>query len=76
MKIKITWTIQGMDFEAIANTISEAYEFIKAIVKAKKDNFPNSDETLSECMVVLTGILCGGRDSSYTNLVFRIERIQ
>lgn len=74
MKIKITWTIRGMHFEAVTNTISEAYEYVKAIVKAEKTSFPNTEETLSDCMVILAGFLNDGR--SHKNHIFSIQKIQ
>lgn len=49
-KIKITYTVCGMDFKAKTSTISEAYEFLKAIVKKEHINYPDQEGTLSEYM--------------------------
>lgn len=75
MKIKVTWTIQGMDFEAISDTIASAYEYIKAIVKKEELNFPNQEETLSEYMGILASIQ-RGKTLSHENHIFKIERIR
>ena len=75
MKIKVTWKIQGMEFSAISDTVAEAYEYVKAIVKAEKSrNFPNTDETLSE----YSGILAKMKNHetiTHENHIFRIEII-
>lgn len=74
MKIKVVWTIQGMDFEAVASTIAEAYEYIKAIVKAEKINFPDQEETLSQYMGILVGFQKDGTIEHH-NHVFAIRKI-
>lgn len=75
MKIKITWIIQGMEFDAIADTVAEAYEYVKAIVKAEKSrNFPNTDETLSEYIGILAKMK-NHETIKHENHIFRIEII-
>lgn len=75
MKIKVTWIIQGMEFDAIADTVAEAYEYVKAIVKAEKSrNFPNTDETLSEYIGILAKMK-NGETIKHENHIFRIEVI-
>lgn len=75
MKIKVTWIIQGMEFDAIADTVAEAYEYVKAIVKAEKSrNFPNTDETLSEYIGILAKMK-NGEIIKHENHIFRIEVI-
>lgn len=75
MKIKITWKIQGMEFDAVADTIAEAYEYVKAIIKAEKNrNFPNTDETLSEYMEILAKMK-KHETIKHENHIFRVEVI-
>lgn len=75
MRIKITWKIQGMEFDAVADTIAEAYEYVKAIIKAEKNrNFPNTDETLSEYMEILVKMK-KHETIKHENYIFRVEVI-
>ena len=75
MRIKITWKIQGMEFDAVADTIAEAYEYVKAIIKAEKNrNFPNTDETLSEYMEILVKMK-KHETIKHDNHIFRVEVI-
>lgn len=75
MKIKVTWKIQGMEFGAISDTVAEAYEYVKAIVKAEKSrNFPNTDETLSEYIGILAKMK-NHETIKHENHIFRIEII-
>jgi hypothetical protein len=75
MRIKITWKIQGMEFDAVADTIAEAYEYVKAIIKAEKNrNFPNTDETLSEYMEILVKMK-KHETIKHENHIFRVEVI-
>ena len=74
MKFKITYKVCGMGFEAIADTISEAYEYAKAIIEAEKLSFPRQEETLSEYMDLLVQIKNGWTDA-HINHIFRIEKI-
>ncbi|MFQ9484540.1 MAG: hypothetical protein ACLRWA_01405 [Lachnospira sp.] len=75
MRIKITWKIQGMEFDAVTDTIAEAYEYVKAIIKAEKNrNFPNTDETLSEYMEILVKMK-KHETIKHENHIFRVEVI-
>lgn len=75
MRIKITWKIQGMEFDAVTDTIAEAYEYVKAIIKAEKNrNFPNTDETLSEYMKILVKMK-KHETIKHENHIFRVEVI-
>lgn len=75
MRIKITRKIQGMEFDAVADTIAEAYEYVKAIIKAEKNrNFPNTDETLSEYMEILVKMK-KHETIKHENHIFRVEVI-
>ncbi len=75
IKIKITYTVCGMDFTAEANTISEAYEYLKAIVQNECISFPDSEETLSEYMTDLVKMKNGDL-LKYENHFFTFEAIQ
>lgn len=75
MRIKITWKIQGMEFDVVADTIAEAYEYVKVIIKAEKNrNFPNTDETLSEYMEILVKMK-KHETIKHENHIFRVEVI-
>jgi len=47
MKIKITYKVCRVEFSATATCVSEAYEYLQAIIKANAINFPRQAETLS-----------------------------
>lgn len=64
-----------MEFSAISDTVAEAYEYVKAIVKAEKSrNFPNTDETLSEYIGILAKMK-NHETIKNENHIFRIEII-
>ncbi len=48
-------------FGTLANNISEAYEYIKAIINNEKTTFPNQDETLLNYMEILVNFKCNGK---------------
>ena len=75
MKIKITYFVLGMEFEAVTHSIPECYEYVKAIVKTNKISFPNPDETLLEYMGILMEMKNNNRLISHKNHIFMIERI-
>lgn len=74
MKIQITYYVCGVSFEAVAGTISTAYEYIQAIVKANQISFPNQEEALSEYMTILADMK-NGAALAHKNHIFAIERI-
>lgn len=75
MKIKITLFVLGKEFSAVADTIAEAYEYVKAIVELYSEAFPDRDETLSECMEILSAMRSGEGCTKRKNCWFMIERI-
>lgn len=74
-KLKITYTVCGMDFKAETSNISEAYEFIKAIVKKEHINFPDQEGTLSEYMNNLVRMQNGDLLKHETH-IFALETVQ
>lgn len=75
MKIKITYKVCGMTFEAIANNIYEAYKYVEAIIKANAVNFPCQEETLSEYMCYLADMK-NGETIKHSNYIFSMEIIR
>ncbi len=73
MKVKITYKVRGMNFEASADNIAKAYEYVKAIIMANELSFPQQQEALSNYMVLLSGIETGER-ISHENHIFKIEK--
>lgn len=74
-KIKITYTVCGMDFTAETSNISEAYEYLKAIVKKENINFPDQEGTLSEYMNNLVRMQ-NGKLFKHENHIFALETVQ
>lgn len=74
MKIKITLFSCGKEFSATADTIAEAYEYIKAAMKLNKNAFPDMDDALSEYMEILSDMKAG-TSLKHSNHWFEIERI-
>ena len=75
MKIKITYKVCGMNFEAIANNVCEAYKYVEAIIKANAINFPRQEETLSEYMCYLADMK-NGETIKHSNHIFGMEIIR
>ncbi len=75
IKIKITYTVCGMDFIAETSTISEAYEYLKAIVEKELTTFPDREGALSEYMTDLVKMKNGDL-LKYENHFFTFEAIQ
>ncbi len=73
MKVKITYKVGGMNFEAVADNIANAYEYIKAIIWANELNFPRQAETLSNYMVLLADME-KANGISHENHIFKIEK--
>lgn len=76
MKIKITLFVLGKEFSAVADTIAEAYEYVKAmaIVELYSKAFPDKNETLSEYMEILS-LMKSGDHIERKNCWFGIEKI-
>jgi len=72
MIFKITYKLYGVEFSAEARSISQAYEYIYAIVKANDLNLPCWEKALSEYMAILVQ-LQDGRLFKTENYFFRIE---
>lgn len=76
MKYRITYKVfNSVEFYAEADTISQAYEYIKAIVDDKKIIFPDREQTLSEYMNILSKMSAGER-LEHSNHVFSISVIK
>lgn len=73
MKVKITYKVHGMNFEARADTISEAYEYVKAIIKANPASYVGQEEALSNYMIILSDFQTGN-SVSHENHIFKIEK--
>lgn len=74
MKIKITLFVLGKGFSAVADTIAEAYEYVKVIMELYSEAFPDRNETLSEYMEILS-LMKSGDHIKRENCRFRIEKI-
>ena len=74
MKIKITLFVLGKEFSATADTLAEAYEYVKVIVELYSEAFPNRNETLSECMEILSAMKSEDHIEC-ENFRFRIEKV-
>lgn len=74
MKIKITLFVHGKEFSAVADTIAEAYEYVKVIMELYSEAFPDKNETLSEYMEILS-LMKSGNHIRRKNYWFRIEKI-
>ena len=47
MKFTVTYKVNGVQFSATCDSVAEAYECVKAIVKRESAAFPRAEETLS-----------------------------
>lgn len=74
MKIEVTYKVNGVCFSVVCDSVAEAYECVKAIVKRESAAFPNTEETLSEYIVVLANI-DSGITISHENHLFKIFRV-
>lgn len=74
-KIKITYPVCGMNFKAETSNISEAYEYIKAIVKRENVTFPDQEGTLSEYMNDLVRMK-NGELLKHENHIFTFETVR
>lgn len=72
--IKIIYKVCNVEFEALAENISEAYKYIEAIIKSNKLNFPRQAETLSEYMCYLADMK-SGKTVKHENHIFKIEKV-
>ena len=74
MKFKITYYVHGMIFEAIAYGVTEAFDYIKAIIKAEKIMYPNQQEAFDNYFEIL-GNISRGEISSFSSCsgLFKIE---
>jgi len=73
-RLRITYKVNGMNFDAVSTTIAGAYEYIKAIVDANALLFSDRESALSE----YTDVLSRFREraiTTYENHVFKIERV-
>lgn len=75
MKYRIIYTINGKNFEAIADSIFEALEFIQAIVKAHPVPYKKTSDVLSEWMENLVNMQNGKLNSS-ANHLFKVEAVK
>ena len=75
MKIEVTYKVNCAHFTAVCDSIAEAYECVKAIVKHESAAYPNAEKTLSEYIVLLANIDSGGLAGTENHLfdIFRVE---
>lgn len=66
MKFKITYFVAGMTFEAIAYGVSDAFDYVKAIVKSERNMFPNQREALDNYFAIL-GEMVTGKCSAFSS---------
>ena len=74
MTLKISYKVGKVVFDTIVNNISEAYEYIKAIINKEEIFFPNQYEALSNYMEILVQFKCNGA-ISHDNHIFKIQKI-
>lgn len=74
MYFKITYNVNGMKFTANTPYVSEAYDMVKAIIKAEKLMFPNQEKEFCEYFEILADIK-QGKTISHENNIFKIERV-
>lgn len=74
MRYKISYNVYGMEFTAEADTIAQAYEYVRAIVQRENINFPDQERTLSEYMEILADMKAG-KNTAHEMFVFKIEAI-
>ena len=76
MKFRITYYVHGMIFEAIAYGVTDAFDYVKAIIKAEKIMYPNQQEAFDNYFEVL-GEISRGNISAYLSGcgLFKIEKI-
>ena len=53
MKFKITYFVHGMIFEAIAYGVTDAFDYVKAIIKAEKLMYPNQQEAFDDYFEII-----------------------
>ncbi|MBO5967288.1 MAG: hypothetical protein J6S14_02185 [Clostridia bacterium] len=59
MIFKITYNVHGMLFEAIAHGASEAFDYVKAIIRAEKTMYPNQQESFDHYFGIVNEIASG-----------------
>lgn len=65
-KFKISYKFGGLIFTAVAETLPQAYECIKAIVYANRQQFTDDpDAILTEDMMILVDILRGNTNGAF-----------
>ena len=74
MKYRITYKVCGMFFTAEAESISRAFDFIRAIIQSEKISFPDQDGVLSEYMAILVNMK-NGKTMAYSNFIFNVDAI-
>lgn len=74
MKYRITYKVCGIFFTAEAESISRAFDIIRAIIQSEKVTFPDQDGILSEYMAILVNMK-NGKTKAYSNFVFNVDVI-
>lgn len=62
-KFKITYNCHGMVFEAVAYGASEAFDYVKAIIKAERVMYPNQSEAFDNYLTIVSEIASGKCDA-------------
>lgn len=72
-KLTVTYYLDNLPFSIVCNSISEAYEAVKAIIINNKTAFSDTNGILSEYMEILIEIK-SGKTLSHENHYFGIHR--
>lgn len=74
MDFKITYYVGGMIFEAIAYGESEAFDYVKAIIRAEKVMYPDQREAFDRYLHIISDI-ANGKISAFSSGcgLFKIE---
>lgn len=75
MKFTVTYKVNGVQFSATCDTVAEAYECVKAIVKRESAAFPRAEETLSGYIELLAKMATGST-FSHENHYFKIFKVE
>ena len=72
MYFKITYNVNGMKFTANTPYVSEAYDMVKAIIKAEKLMFPDQENAFCNYFEILSKLAFGSL-LGHENHIFKIE---
>lgn len=77
MKFKITYNVHGMQFEAVAYGAAEAFDYLRAIIKAEKIMYPDQQEAIDNHMCIIAEMAKGDTKAFSSGAgLFRIEVVK